>query len=307
MTTAENFCLRWNDFESNVSLAFRELRDEGDFFDVNLACDETPPHARTLQAHKVILSACSGFFKKVLRDQMSAPSPTALLATPYLYLRGVRYNDLELLLDFMYHGEVNVAQEQLQSFLETAEDLQIKGLTNSDGKSKTKPPLPRLPTQPLPLAATNSVKKIIRKLPPVLNPSPAAALLASTSAGASPAKRPRPASENNSEAGDVTVKDELNDGVDPTEAAGPSVDELTSNYDEDSTGLGGVEAFAEASYGTDDSFVNFDNDGTGATPDQFIEGTDTKGKFNNIVHTHCLFYYVNPRLPLSFWFCFGGI
>ena len=50
---SEHFCLRWNDFESNISQAFREIRDEKDFFDVTLACED-----EQVQAHKVILSAC---------------------------------------------------------------------------------------------------------------------------------------------------------------------------------------------------------------------------------------------------------
>ena len=55
--TSEKFCLRWNDFESNISSAFRELRDDKDFFDITLACDD-----EQIQAHKVILSACSHSF-----------------------------------------------------------------------------------------------------------------------------------------------------------------------------------------------------------------------------------------------------
>ena len=54
----EKFCLRWNDFENNISVAFRELREDKDFFDVTLACDD-----EQIQAHKVILSACSPFFE----------------------------------------------------------------------------------------------------------------------------------------------------------------------------------------------------------------------------------------------------
>ena len=124
MGSSENFCLRWNDFESNVSGAFRELRAESDFFDVTLACDDA--QGRTLQAHKVILSACSTFFKQMLRNtQNAAPGHP----NPMIYLRGVRMTDLESVLDFMYHGEVNVAQNDLNSFLAVAEDLQIKGLT----------------------------------------------------------------------------------------------------------------------------------------------------------------------------------
>ena len=56
---------------------------------------------------------------------------------PLLYLKGVKYADLVSVLNFMYHGEVNVAQEELNSFLAVAEDLKVKELTqnNADNKS----------------------------------------------------------------------------------------------------------------------------------------------------------------------------
>merc|ERR1719228_1090952 len=155
----EKFCLRWNDFESNISSAFRELREDKDFFDVTLACDD-----EQLQAHKVILSACSPFFRTVLRRNRHEH--------PLLYLKGVKYADLVSVLNFMYHGEVNVAQEELNSFLAVAEDLKVKGLTqgnNSDSKPSHAPPPPR-PDPPKPR---------IRDLPP---PEPATP----------PIKRPRP-------------------------------------------------------------------------------------------------------------------
>merc|ERR1712110_1336438 len=47
------------------------------------------------------------------------------------------YNDLNSILDFIYNGEVNVAQEELNSFLAVAEELQIKGLTNRDSNSSS--------------------------------------------------------------------------------------------------------------------------------------------------------------------------
>jgi len=116
--TSEKFCLRWNDFENNISLAFRELRNDKDFFDVTLACED-----EQIQAHKVILSACSPFFRNILRRNQHQ--------NPLLYLKGVRYTDLQSVLNFMYHGEVNVAQEELNSFLAVAEDLRVKGLTQN--------------------------------------------------------------------------------------------------------------------------------------------------------------------------------
>jgi len=123
---SEKFCLRWNDFETNISSAFRELRDDKDFFDVTLACDD-----EQIQAHKVILSACSPFFRNILRRNPHQH--------PLLYLKGVKYTDLQSVLNFMYHGEVNVAQEELNSFLAVAEDLRVKGLTqNQSGSSSSR-------------------------------------------------------------------------------------------------------------------------------------------------------------------------
>ena len=122
MGSAEKFCLRWNDFESNISVAFRELRDDKDFFDVTLACDDNQ-----LPAHKVILSACSPFFRNILRKNPHQH--------PLLYLKGVKYKELQSVLNFMYMGEVNVAQEELNSFLSVAEDLRVKGLTQNNSDS----------------------------------------------------------------------------------------------------------------------------------------------------------------------------
>eukprot|EP00092_Neocalanus_flemingeri_P041853 GFUD01045587.1.p1 GENE.GFUD01045587.1~~GFUD01045587.1.p1 ORF type:complete len:337 (-),score=63.10 GFUD01045587.1:112-1122(-) len=134
MGSTEKFCLRWNDFESNISVAFQELREDKDFFDVTLACDD-----EQIQAHKVILSACSPFFRQILKRNRHEH--------PLLYLKGVKYIDLMSVLNFMYHGEVNVAQDELNSFLAIAEDLKVKGLTQnkSDNVPKQKQEIREIP------------------------------------------------------------------------------------------------------------------------------------------------------------------
>jgi len=168
MGSAEKFCLRWNDFESNISVAFRELREDKDFFDVTLACDDDQ-----IQAHKVILSACSPFFRSVLRKNPHQH--------PLLYLKGVKYADLLAVLNFMYHGEVNVAQEELNSFLAVAEDLRVKGLTqnnssSSENKSSSNsnppPPKPR-PREPPERVDTGPPPKRPRPPPPPAHHAPA--------------------------------------------------------------------------------------------------------------------------------------
>ena len=62
---------------------------------------------------QVILSACSNFFRKILLRQSMRAHPN-----PMIYLRGISAKDLTHLLDFMYHGEVNVDQDELDNFLQ---------------------------------------------------------------------------------------------------------------------------------------------------------------------------------------------
>jgi len=135
MAGAEKFCLKWNDFESNISDAFKDLREQKDFFDVTLACDDNSQ----IEAHKVILSACSPFFRNILRRNPHQH--------PLLYIKGVKYKELVAILDFMYMGEVNVVQDELNTFLVVAEELKVKGLTQGSSKeqnsksNKTQEPL----------------------------------------------------------------------------------------------------------------------------------------------------------------------
>ena len=120
---SEKFCLRWNDFERNISNAFQDLRNESDFFDMTIVCDD-----EQIQAHKLVLSACSPFFRNVLKKNPHQ--------SPLLYLKGVKFNEIIAVLNFMYHGEVNVAQEELNSFLSVAEDLKVKGLTQNQSEKQ---------------------------------------------------------------------------------------------------------------------------------------------------------------------------
>merc|ERR1719186_1368748 len=110
MNTMEKFCLKWNEFETNIRESFKELREEQNHFDVTLATDD----GHLIEAHKIILSAGSKFFRDILR-QTKHPSP-------FIYLKGI-----ERVVDFLYNGEAFIAQEDLNKFLEAAKELQIKG------------------------------------------------------------------------------------------------------------------------------------------------------------------------------------
>ena len=111
----EKLCLNWNDFQDLVKVSFGELRTDTDFTDVTLACED-----QSIKAHKVVLSACSPFFKKLLKNH---PHPQ-----PLIYMKGIKSSSLTAIIDFLYLGEANVFQEELDSFLALAEELQLKGL-----------------------------------------------------------------------------------------------------------------------------------------------------------------------------------
>ena len=115
----ETLKLRWNEYESNFSNAFSSLKEEKNFSDVTLVCEE-----QQVEAHKVILSACSPFFERILKKN---PHPH-----PLLYLKDVKFTDLESILQFMYLGEVNILSSNLSAFLAVAQDLEVKGLINKD-------------------------------------------------------------------------------------------------------------------------------------------------------------------------------
>ena len=49
----EKLCLKWNDFQENTNAAFGSLRNDNDFSDITLACED----GQQVEAHKVILAA----------------------------------------------------------------------------------------------------------------------------------------------------------------------------------------------------------------------------------------------------------
>ena len=63
MGSLEKFCLRWNEFGTNVTHSFGDLRKKGQLFDVTITTDDDESNTASLLAHKVVLSACSDFFR----------------------------------------------------------------------------------------------------------------------------------------------------------------------------------------------------------------------------------------------------
>ena len=114
---SEKLCLQWNDFKENVNSAFGKLRSDKEFTDVTLVCED----GHQIEAHKVILASSSPFFEKILQKSKHPH--------PLIYLKGFQSKDVMSILDFLYFGETNICEEELDSFLAIAEEIQLKGLT----------------------------------------------------------------------------------------------------------------------------------------------------------------------------------
>ncbi|XP_045138367.1 longitudinals lacking protein, isoforms H/M/V-like isoform X4 [Portunus trituberculatus] len=123
----QQFCLRWNNFQANIVSSFETLLDREEFVDVTLTAE-----GKSLKAHRVLLSACSPYFRDLFRDLPAHQHPV-------IVLRDTSFLELKSLLSFIYHGEVNVSQERLGLLLKTAEALRIKGLAQDNRTTENEP------------------------------------------------------------------------------------------------------------------------------------------------------------------------
>ena len=122
MTSTETLSLSWNDFQENISSYLSSLRDDIHLSDVTLVGDD----GHHIEAHKVLLSASSPFFRSIFQSHKHAK--------PLIYLKGFNSKELHSILDFIYHGEAKVQQDDLDSFLARSNELQLKGLTGVSEK-----------------------------------------------------------------------------------------------------------------------------------------------------------------------------
>lgn len=94
---SQQFCLRWNNHQSNILTVFDKLLSNGSFVDVTLACEGS-----SLKAHKMVLSACSPFFEEIFIDNPCKH--------PVVIMRDIKLLDLKAIIEFMYKGEVSVGK-----------------------------------------------------------------------------------------------------------------------------------------------------------------------------------------------------
>ena len=115
----ERVNLKWTDFESTVTSSFELLRKEEDLFDLTLISDDEIQ----IPAHKLVLSASSTFFKSILKQSSSNH--------PFLFLGGVNSRILQSVLDYIYHGQIQINKDELKVFLEVAKKFRIDGLLST--------------------------------------------------------------------------------------------------------------------------------------------------------------------------------
>lgn len=116
----QQFCLRWNNYQSNLTSVFDQLLQSESFVDVTLACDN-----HSIKAHKMVLSACSPYFQALFFDNPCQH--------PIIIMRDVKWPELKAAVEFMYKGEINVCQDQIGPLLRVAEMLKIRGLADVNG------------------------------------------------------------------------------------------------------------------------------------------------------------------------------
>ncbi|KAK9752731.1 AT hook motif [Popillia japonica] len=109
--------LVWDNHLQNISDLFNILHDDDYLVDATLFCKDG-----YIKTHKLVLSACSPYFKQVFQVNPCKH--------PTIILREVTHKDMTALVEYMYKGVINVPSENLTSIIRLARDLKIKGFDN---------------------------------------------------------------------------------------------------------------------------------------------------------------------------------
>jgi len=101
---SDKFSLQWNDFHLKISKSLGLLRNEAYLYDVTLVSDD---HEK-VSAHKLVLSACSEYFKDIFKNNQHSH--------PLICLDGISSEDLGNIMDYIYNGEVQIYEENQTGF-----------------------------------------------------------------------------------------------------------------------------------------------------------------------------------------------
>ncbi|CAG0908900.1 unnamed protein product, partial [Darwinula stevensoni] len=125
---ANKYSLKWNSHHDDTFHTLQSLKDREMFVDVTLSCN-----GQLLKAHKIVLCASSSYFERILfRDGGGHP---------VVHFYGVEPGILQMLLSFMYSGQVEVPSADLEKLINLADNLEVKGLKAEKSKAG-KPDVP---------------------------------------------------------------------------------------------------------------------------------------------------------------------
>ncbi|KAB7507675.1 Sex determination protein fruitless [Armadillidium nasatum] len=114
-----HLCLKWNNHSTAFLNSISKIQIKEKYCDSTIVCQ-----GKYFPVHRVILSTCSDYFEEMF-ERISCPHP-------YIVFKDIEPEEMGLLLNYMYQGEVNVVQEKLPSLIKAAEALKIKGLAVPD-------------------------------------------------------------------------------------------------------------------------------------------------------------------------------
>ena len=98
----------WSQFRDHCRRTIKDVRMTDQYSDVTLICGDQSP----IRAHKLVLASASVEFKRMFSVD---PDQHSLI-----YLRGVDHEELKLLLELIYSGEVKVHFDHLGGFYKLA-------------------------------------------------------------------------------------------------------------------------------------------------------------------------------------------
>ena len=111
----EQFNLKWHTYSDHLKDMMETLMNSHNLADVTLVCNDKTK----FKAHKFVLSTCSPVFQSILDD-----SPDK--GDAFIYLSGIRSQEMKSILQFMYLGQTTLYQDRMNMFLHAAKNLEIK-------------------------------------------------------------------------------------------------------------------------------------------------------------------------------------
>lgn len=108
--------IKSNSQGSGLSSAFAQMYKDETMVDVTLSCGNHQVHA-----HRLVLAACSPYFRNMFEKQAN-PFQYPIVNMDHIYIE-----DLKLVLEFMYRGEVMVPHERLATVIRCATNLEVDG------------------------------------------------------------------------------------------------------------------------------------------------------------------------------------